>query len=209
MKAIVDFLENIGKKFGFTDYTLGVILIIGVAVFILTRIFHFWFQREIEKEKQQFELINRFVDEEGYFNKIKSQPYYIKQVLFRRLYWLRNFSSYEINFILEQEFFNFSIYELKDLKSAKIIKFSKEEKEYQYIENWENNAWKNNLGKTSAICLLGFVIYAILVAIIYTFTKSMAIFFLLLFPIMILEIRVLKKHDAMKIYLRYQEEVES
>ncbi len=209
MKIIIDFIENIGDKFGITDAILGIILIIAGIVFLCTRFFNFWFQREMEKEKQQFELINRFVDEDGYFEKVKSQPYYIKQVLFRRLYWLRSFSPHEVNFILEQETLDFSIYDLKDLKSAKIIKFSTEQQEYQYIENWENNHWKNHLGRTSAIVLVGFVISSLIISIIYIITKSMAIFIFFLFFLMAVEIRILSKHDAMKIYLRYEEQTQS
>ncbi len=209
MKNIIDFIENIGNKLGITDEILGVIIMIVGLVFLCTRFFNFWLQREIEKEKQQFELINRFIDEEGYFEKVKSQPYYIKQVLFRRLYWLRSLSPCEVDFILEQQVLDFSIYDLKDLKSAKIIKFSTEQQEYQYIDNWENNNWKNHLGKTSAIFLVVFVIYVFLVAFIFGMTKSITILLCLLFFMVAVEIRILSKHDAMKIYLRYKEQSQS
>ncbi|WP_227688894.1 hypothetical protein, partial [Psychrobacter immobilis] len=104
------------KELGLSEFGISVVIAVLIAVYILVKLFQFFFQNNQTRESKQFDILNKIIDDKEYLEKISSKPYLIRQLFFTRLYTLKRFQTYEIDFLLSELDMKINLYQLKTLK---------------------------------------------------------------------------------------------
>ncbi|MGP9689216.1 hypothetical protein ACT3TH_08665 [Psychrobacter sp. AOP22-C1-C5] len=206
--GVTEFLSNIKIALGLSDNILAVLALIFAVVFLLARVFNYLINRIDAKDDKQFEVLYKIIDDDSFVERLSNQPFLIKQLFYRRFYLLKEYKVEEIEFLMSQSRLEISLYELSDLKSSNIIKF--ENGKYVKSFNILTNYWVNNFRKLTALTIIGFLFWIVIMSVFFvSFLESKVLFYLAVAPIFVLEIYLLMRIDGVKAYLRTKDVIDS
>lgn len=196
-----DFLKNIKELLGLNDTTVAIAVIIIFLIFAFIKFFNYIINRVEMKDDKQFEVLYKIIEDEHFIEKLRQQPYLIKQIFYKRFYLLKNYQVEEIEFLLSQNRLNISLYEIESLKSGKILVFKNGR--YRNFDNKLIQYWANHYWLVNFFILVFFILWiAIWSYIGSNLFNSTVVFNYMMIPLFVLEVYLLWKVDLVKTYQR-------
>lgn len=207
MEYITNILEYIKIIMNFSETAIAILGVTLLALFLAVKFFLFVSNRIDNKDDKQFEVLLRIIDDNDFLQRLSKQPYLVKQFFYKRFYLLKDYKVEEIEFLMSQNSLKINLYELSRLKSSNIIKF----KDGHYIKKLDilTYHWTSNYRRFNIIIIVLFLLLILFSGAIFLFYfKSNILFYVSLIPLFLLEIYLLIKIEAVKTYIKTQDDID-